>query len=122
MLITPIETSKAYYVEFHKVLCRDHYYFYYILYVNGLPNASKFEAQLFADDTALFLSNDNSKTQNKNVNYELLNIEAWLNAIKLSLNNTKAKYLLIKPKTKTSQLCKLAVTIKGIELQKCQSA
>ena len=42
--------------------------------------------RLFADDTALFLSNDNLKTLNKDVNYELLNIEAWLNANKLSLN------------------------------------
>ena len=92
------------------------------IYINDLPNASKFETRLFADDTALFLSNDNLKTLNKDVNYELLNIEALLNANKLSLNDSKTKYLLIKPKTKTSQLCKFAVTIKGIELEKCQSA
>ena len=92
-----------------------------ILYINDLPNASKFETRLFADDTALFLSNDYLKTLNKDVNYELLNIEAWLNANKLSLNYSKTKYLLIKPKTKTSQLCKFAVTIKGTELEKCQS-
>ena len=78
--------------------------------------------RLFADDTALFLSNDNLKTLNKDVNYELLNIEAWLNANKLSLNYSNTKYLLIKPKTKTSQSYKFAVTIKGIELEKCQSA
>ena len=60
---------------------------------------------------------------------ELLNIrvikklvEVWFNANKLSLNYSKTKYLLIKLKTKTSQLCKFAVTIKGIELKKCQSA
>ena len=92
------------------------------IYINDLPNASKFETRLFADDTVLFLSNDNLKTLNKDVNYELLNIEAWLNANRLSLNYSKTKYLLIKPKTKTSQLCKFAVTIKGIEQEKCQSA
>ena len=92
------------------------------VYINDLSNASKFQTRLYADDTVLFLSNDDLKTLNKNVNYELLNIEAWLNANKLSLNYSKTKYLLIKPKTKTSQLCKFAVTIKGIELEKCQSA
>ena len=59
------------------------------IYINNLPNASKFKMRLFADDTALFLSNDNLKTLNKDVNYELLNIEAWLNANKLSLNYSK---------------------------------
>ena len=34
----------------------------------------------------------------------------------------KTKYLFITPKTKTSQFSKFAVTIKGIELEKCQSA
>ena len=92
------------------------------IYINDLPNASKFETLLFAGDTALFLSNDNLKTLNKDVNYKLLNIEAWLNANKLSLNYSKTKYLLIKPMAKTSQWCKFAVTIKGIELEKCQSA
>ena len=81
----------------------------------------KFETRLFADDTALFLSNDNLKTLNKNVNCELLNIEAWLKANKLSLNYSKTKYLHRKPNTKTSQLCKFAVAIKGTELEKCQS-
>ena len=42
--------------------------------INNLPNASKVETRLFTDDTALFQSNDNLKTLNKDVNYELLNI------------------------------------------------
>ena len=92
------------------------------IYINDLPHASKFETRLFADDTALFLSNDSLKTLNKDVNHELLNKEAWINANKLSLNYSKTKYLLIKPKTTTSQLCKFAVTIKDIEPEKCQSA
>ena len=41
------------------------------VYINDLPNASKFQTRLFADDTALFLSNDDLKTLNKDVNYEL---------------------------------------------------
>ena len=38
------------------------------------------------------------------------------------LNYAKTEYLLIKPKTNSSQLCKFTLTINGIELQKCQSA
>ena len=44
------------------------------------------------------------------------------NAYKLFLSNTKTKYLLMKHKAKTAQLCEFAVTIKDIELEKCQSA
>ena len=70
------------------------------IYVNDQPKASKFETQLFAEDTALFPFDEHLKTLNKDVNYELHNIEAWLNVNKLSLNYSKTKYLLIKPKTK----------------------
>ena len=92
------------------------------IYVNDLPNASNFETRLFADDTALLLSDENLIALNNKVNSELLKVETWLNANKLTLNYAKTKYLLIKPKTNSSQLCKFIHTIKGIELQKCQSA
>ena len=90
--------------------------------VNDLPNASNFETRPFADDTALLLSDENLIALNSKVNSELLKVETWLNANKLTLNYAKTKYLLIKPKTNSSQLCKFTPTIKGIELQKCQSA
>ena len=92
-----------------------------LAYVNNLPNASNFETRLFADDTALLLSDENLIALNK-VNSELLKVKTWLNANKLTLNYAKTKYLLIKPETNSSQLCKFTLTIKGIKLQKCQSA
>ena len=92
------------------------------MYVNDLPNASNFETRLFADDTALLLSDENLIALNNKVNSELLKVETWLNAKKVTLNYAKTKYLLIKPKTNSSQLCKFTLTINGIELQKCQSA
>ena len=92
--------------------------------VNDLPNASNFEIRLFADDTALLLSDENLIALNNKVNSELLIVETWLNANMLTLNYAKTKYLpvLIKPKTNSSPLCKFTLTMKGIELQKCQSA
>ena len=87
--------------------------------VDDLPNASNFGTRLFADDTALLLSDENLIALNNEFNSELLKVETWLNANKLTLNYAKTKYLPIKPKTNSSQLCKFTLTIKGIELQKC---
>ena len=67
------------------------------IYINDLPKISKFETRLFADDTALILCDKNMKSLNVKVNFELIKIEQWLNANKLSLNYSKTKYLLIKP-------------------------
>ena len=87
-----------------------------------MPNVSNFQTRQFADDTAQLLSDENLIGLNNKVNSELLKVETWLNANKLTLNYAKTKYLLIKPKTNSSQLCKFTLTIKGIALQKCQSA
>ena len=71
------------------------------IYINDLPEASKFDSRLYADNTASMLSEVKINELNENVNIELVKVEHWLNANKLSLNYTKTKYLLIKPfKTK----------------------
>ena len=57
------------------------------IYVNNLPNASNFNTRLFADDTALLLTDSNSKTLNKNSKF--LKIENWLKTNTLFLNYTK---------------------------------
>ena len=48
------------------------------IYINDLPDASNFDTRLFADDTALLLTDSNSITLNKNINSEFLKIENWL--------------------------------------------
>ena len=63
---------------------------------------SKFETRLFADNTALILSDKNMKPRHVKVNSELIKVEQFLNANKLSLNYSKTKYLLIKPIAKVS--------------------
>ena len=47
---------------------------------------------MFADDTNLFFSHKNIKELFKTMNQELINIQQWFNANKLSLNIKKTKY------------------------------
>ena len=65
----------------------------FLLYVNDLHKASKvLNPIMFADDTNLFYSHRNIKELFKIMNEELLHIQQWFNANKLSLNTTKTKY------------------------------
>ena len=49
---------------------------------------------LFADDSSIFFSHNNSQTLLETVNLELSNISAWIYANKLSLNLKKTNYML----------------------------
>ena len=51
----------------------------FLLYVNDLPGASKFETTLFADDTNLHLSAYDVNIFQAKVDGEILNIENWIN-------------------------------------------
>jgi len=50
------------------------------IYINDLPNASKFETRLFADETALILTDCKLCTLNEKVNFELNKVANWLNS------------------------------------------
>ena len=65
----------------------------FLLYVNDLQKASDIlKPLMFADDTNLFYSHKNIRELFKTMNKELINIQQWFNANKLSLNATKTKY------------------------------
>ena len=68
------------------------------IYINDLPKASNFETRLFADDTALLLTDFDLKPLNHRVNAELSQVKLWLNANELTLNYSKTNYLLVKSK------------------------
>ena len=84
---------------------------------------SSFETRLFADDTALMLTDSTLKSLNEKVNTELSKVGNWLNSNKLSLNYSKTTYLLIEPKTKAnnSTFHNFNVNLKGIKIQKSLS-
>ena len=65
----------------------------FLLYVNDLYMASNvIKPIMFADDTNLFFSHKNIKELFKTMNQELIKIQQWFNANKLSLTIKKIKY------------------------------
>ena len=92
------------------------------IYINDLPKAYNFETRLFADDTALLLTDSDLTSLNYKVNIELSEVELWLNANELTLNYSKTKYLLIKPKSKLPNSCNFNISLNGISIEKCCKA
>ena len=76
----------------------------FLLYINDLATASKFIVSLFADDTCLLLSHENLATLENTCNAELIHINNWFLANKLTANRTKAsKFMLTMGKIKMKQ-------------------
>ena len=67
----------------------------FLLYVNDLPNVSKFKTTLFADDTNLHLSHSNISLLQTEVLLEMTKVDSWLRKNKLSLNYNKSSYMII---------------------------
>ena len=67
----------------------------FLLYVNDLPNSSNVLVPvMFADDTNFFFEHSNINTLFKTANDELIKINEWFLANKLSLNVGKTEFLL----------------------------
>ena len=67
----------------------------FLMYINDLPQASKFQTTLFADDTYLCLSDTNINNLQIRVNAELQNTNFWFRKSKLSLNYIKTNFMRI---------------------------
>ena len=88
-------------------------------YINDLPKASRFVTRLFADDTALILSDSNISSLNERVNSEFAKIEQLLISNKLSLNLFKTKFLQISPSHKPVKSNKFHISIRGCNIERC---
>ena len=65
----------------------------FLIYINDLPLVSNiFDMLMYADDTTLYC-NVNQNITAEVINGELLNVNQWLAANKLSLNVTKSKFM-----------------------------
>jgi hypothetical protein len=64
-----------------------------LVYINDLPNISKFLTLLFADDTTLLLSNSNIDQLIIEVNVEFRKIVKFFRAHKLALHTLKTKFI-----------------------------
>ena len=67
----------------------------FLLYVNDLPNVSKFETTLFADDTNLHMSHHNIQFLQQEVSQEINKVDKWLKQNKLILNYKKSNFMMI---------------------------
>lgn len=81
----------------------------FLLYVNDLPNVSKFKTTLFADDTNLHLSHSNSKYLQQQVSQEIVKIDEWMRKNKLTLNYEKSNFMIIGNKLSKTNGFKLVI-------------
>ena len=69
----------------------------FLIYINDLNKSLKYcSAVHFADDTALLHKNKSLEEMEKNVNYDLKNVNSWLIANKISLNANKTEMILFR--------------------------
>ena len=69
----------------------------FLLHINDISYCSqKLSFRLFADDTNIFISSDNSKQLETIINQELFKVKAWCDVNKLSINFSKTNFMIIK--------------------------
>ena len=78
--------------------------------VDDLSYVSHFTTKLFADNTVLTMSNSCIRTLQHDTNEERKKIDEWMR-LKLSLNYSKTKHMLITNKTSSEDLINCKITI-----------
>ena len=69
----------------------------FLIYVNDVMNCLRMlNGVLFADDTCLFASHSDLNLLINMINTELISIQGWFKANKLSLNIEKSNYIIFK--------------------------
>ena len=77
---------------------------HFILYANDLPNSIKHSKTiLFADDTTIYATGNNSVDLFEKVNEDLSHLTDWFRANQLSVNASKTKYMFISCKNNTAK-------------------
>ena len=77
----------------------------FTIYINDLPSCNLFsKPRMYADDTTLTSSSEDSYVLEHKMNCDMNLIQSWLTANKLTLNVKKTKYMLIGSKFKLSQI------------------
>lgn len=66
----------------------------FLIYINDFPDATKLFSLLYADDTTLFSDSDSLEVLINQTNSELLKIEKWFLANRLTLHPAKTRYIL----------------------------
>ena len=76
----------------------------FLLFINDIPNCTKFDVTLFADDTFLKMESTSIGNLKKQANQEIRNVSNWLIANNLTLNMDKSKYMIIGNKKNTASV------------------
>ena len=69
----------------------------FLLYINDLPEASHFFTLLFADDTTLFMADEDLVTLTAKINTEFQKVAEYFRANKMALHPLKTQFLLYGP-------------------------
>ena len=94
----------------------------FLLYINDIAESSHLlDFYLFADDTAIFLSDNDSKKLENTLNTELKKVSDWLVANKLTLNVKKSNVLLFRQGNKQPPP-PINIIINGLAVDEKESA
>jgi len=74
--------------------------YFFLIYINDLPDCHAIQTLLLADDTTLIMSGPDILDLQNIINVELKNVQKWFMQNKLTLNLNKTNYLLFHPAKK----------------------
>ena len=88
----------------------------FLLYVNDLHKCSNVpDFHLFADDTNIFLQDQNLKSLELKINEELDKVNQWLQSNRLSLNIDKTNFVIFHPPQRKPQPVSLKISGRPVE-------
>ena len=96
----------------------------FLVYINDLPNClAHSEPRMYADDTHLTFASNNMKDIEFYLNQDLANVNQWLMANKLTLNQSKTEFMLIgsRQRLRTFQSAP-SLTINGTPIKQVSQA
>ena len=78
----------------------------FLVYINDLPNClEKASPRMYADDTSISLAAANVSDSENKINRELISLNRWLKANKLSLNIAKTEFMIIGSRQRIQTNC-----------------
>ena len=94
----------------------------FLIYINDLPLAlQNYKINLYADDTAVTVSESNPQILAEKLNNSMKIISNWFNCNKLSLNHKKSKFMLFGTRSQLSKLSDVKVYAGQSELERVES-
>ena len=74
----------------------------FLIYINDMPNASKFDLYFYAYDSNALLSNSDPKELESECNEQLIKLKDWFSSNKLLRNMKKSQVIIFSPNLSTS--------------------